>query len=298
MICIGAAHGLAYLHSAVGTQQRLLHRDIKSSNILLDDDWNAKISDFGLSKLGPTPTNQNYTFLFTHAVGTFGYCDPLYTETGLLTKESDVYSFGVVLFEVLCGRLSLDDNQSHRSLIGLVRMSYDQNKIDDIICSKIKDEVNHDSLKVFTKLAYQCLKRDREERPLMTDVVRELEIALQCQVISYSFFGDSREGGDSEARCDEGQYGHGGDANCDGGGDEDRDAQLYEEALTSMLHQPPVVDLRSVVDMWPTLVAVVVGKPPSPIFVGFLEKGGDHGVSMSPWRGIYCSHVVMLFNTL
>ncbi|GJR62385.1 protein kinase, ATP binding site-containing protein [Tanacetum coccineum] len=117
-ICIGAARGLAYLHSSVGTQQRVLHRDVKSSNILLDDNWKARISDLGLSKFGPA--NQQFTFLVSHAVGTIGYCDPLYVETGLLTKESDVYSFGVVLFEVFCGRLCIgNDNNKHVPLTGL-----------------------------------------------------------------------------------------------------------------------------------------------------------------------------------
>ncbi|GJW17389.1 transposon ty3-I gag-pol polyprotein, partial [Tanacetum coccineum] len=78
-ICIGAAHGLTCLHNATETQQRVLDRDIKSSNILLDENWNAKISDFGLSKFGPA--NQQTSFLVSHAVGTLGYCDPLYAET-------------------------------------------------------------------------------------------------------------------------------------------------------------------------------------------------------------------------
>nr|XP_043625744.1 probable serine/threonine-protein kinase PBL28 [Erigeron canadensis] len=84
-ICLGAARGLAYLHAPSDTQLRVLHRDIKSSNILLDDNWNAKISDFGLSKFAPA--NKDFTFLISNVVGTFGYCDPLYIETGLLTKE-------------------------------------------------------------------------------------------------------------------------------------------------------------------------------------------------------------------
>nr|XP_043625750.1 probable serine/threonine-protein kinase PBL28 [Erigeron canadensis] len=96
-ICIGAARGLSYLHAPSDTQLRVLHRDIKSSNILVDENWNAKIADFGLSKFAPV--NKDFTYLISNAVGTFGYCDPLYVETGLLTKESDVYSFGVVLFE-------------------------------------------------------------------------------------------------------------------------------------------------------------------------------------------------------
>ncbi|GKE24935.1 protein kinase, ATP binding site-containing protein, partial [Tanacetum coccineum] len=179
-ICIGAARGLAYLHSSVGTQQRVLHRDVKSSNILLDENWNARISDLGLSKFGPA--NQKYTFLVSHAVGTIGYCDPLYVETGLLTKESDVYSFGVVLFEVFCGRLCMGNgNNKHLPLTGLVRQFYEQNKIDELVFNHIKDEINPNSLKAFASIAYQCLNRDRETRPLMTEIVRELEKALEYQ---------------------------------------------------------------------------------------------------------------------
>ncbi|GJY78205.1 protein kinase, ATP binding site-containing protein [Tanacetum coccineum] len=183
-ICIGAACGLAYLHSSVGTQQRVLHRDVKSSNILLDENWNARISDLGLSKFGPA--NQQFTFLVSHAVGSIGYCDPLYVETGLLTKESDVYSFGVVLFEVLCGRLCIGNgNNKHLPLTRLVRQFYEQNKIDELVFNKIKDEINPKSLNVFTAIAYQCLNRDRETRPLMTEIVRELEKALEYQVVLY-----------------------------------------------------------------------------------------------------------------
>ncbi|KAL4556111.1 hypothetical protein LXL04_038752 [Taraxacum kok-saghyz] len=101
-ICLGTASGLQYLHDPRGTQQRVLHRDIKSANIVLDENRNAKIANFGLSKYGPA--NQQHTFLFSDAKGTLGYCDPMYIETMILTKESNVYSFGVLLFEILCSR--------------------------------------------------------------------------------------------------------------------------------------------------------------------------------------------------
>ena len=186
-ICIGAARGLAYLHNPGQTQQRVLHRDIKSSNILLDENWNARIADFGLSKFGPA--NQPYTFLVSNAVGTIGYIDPLYAETGLLTKESDVYSFGVVLFEMLCGRLCFGSNHDKRQpFIGLVRKCYEQTTMDDIIFGNIKDEINPHSLKAFTTIAYQCLMREREHRPLMTKVVNVLESALKAQVRLFFFF--------------------------------------------------------------------------------------------------------------
>ncbi|XP_076943977.1 putative receptor-like serine/threonine-protein kinase At4g34500 [Bidens hawaiensis] len=119
-ICLDAARGLQYLHDGTGSRQRILHRDIKSSNILLDEKWTAKISDIELYKLNPGMTS---TFFFSNiASGTIEYVDPAYEETGLLTKESDVYSFGVLLFEVLCGRIarvkeSTDEHQFSASLI-------------------------------------------------------------------------------------------------------------------------------------------------------------------------------------
>ncbi|PWA93895.1 Protein kinase, ATP binding site-containing protein [Artemisia annua] len=177
-ICIGAARGLAYLHNPGQTQQRVLHRDIKSSNILLDENWNARIADLGLSKFGPA--NQQYSFLVSNAVGTFGYWDPLYAETGFLTKESDVYSFGVVLFEMLCGRLCIRYNQD-KPLTILVRECYKQKTINDIVYANIKDEINPHSLKAFTTVAYQCLKREADQRPFMTKVVKVLETALSLQ---------------------------------------------------------------------------------------------------------------------
>ncbi|GJV23348.1 kinase-like domain, phloem protein 2-like protein [Tanacetum coccineum] len=148
-ICLEAAKGLSFLHDPNERQQRVLHCDIKSANILLDDNLNAKVSDFGLSKMGSA--DQQYSVIVTNAVGTPGYCDPLYMETYQLTKESDVYSFGVVLFEVLCGRQYLEQ------------------------------QINPSALETFASIAYQCLKRSREERPLMSLVVEKLKNAFEVQ---------------------------------------------------------------------------------------------------------------------
>nr|XP_043619728.1 receptor-like protein kinase HERK 1 [Erigeron canadensis] len=177
-ICIGAARGLAYLHNPDKTQQRVLHRDIKSSNILIDEDWKAMISDFGLSKIGPA--NTDYTFLYSQVVGTTGYIDPNYIGGGLLTKESDVYSFGVVLFEVFCGRLCTSYSNSCY-FATLAREQYKLDKMKDIVHEKIKDEINPKSMNVFTTIAYQCLADDNAQRPLMTKVVRDLENSLRFQ---------------------------------------------------------------------------------------------------------------------
>ncbi|XP_076953410.1 putative receptor-like protein kinase At5g38990 [Bidens hawaiensis] len=103
-ICLDAANGLKYLHEGVGVQHRILHRDVKSYNLLLDETWKAKISDLGLSRLALA--NVPYSVIvFSTVCGTMGYIDPRYQADKTYTQKSDVYSFGVVLFEVLCSKL-------------------------------------------------------------------------------------------------------------------------------------------------------------------------------------------------
>ncbi|KAI3477243.1 hypothetical protein L1887_61084 [Cichorium endivia] len=180
-ICLGAACGLEYLHDAKGTQQRILHRDIKSANILLDGNWNPKIADFGLSRYGPA--NQQHTFIFSDAKGTLGYCDPEYLESMVLKKESDVYSFGVVLFEVLCSRLCADHTYKdiRRSLPKLVNKCNKEQTLDTIINVNLRNQMEQNSYDTFVSLAYQCLERDQTKRPSMESVVRRLQTALQYQ---------------------------------------------------------------------------------------------------------------------
>ncbi|GJX40242.1 jacalin-like lectin domain-containing protein [Tanacetum coccineum] len=181
-ISINAASGLNYLHSGVGPQHRVLHRDIKSANILLSENWEAKVSDFGLSKIGPS--NVEFTFLVTSPCGTIGYVDPKYLKTGILTKESDVYSFGVVLFEILCGRLaSIDQYQDERRFLASLAQTYcEEDRLDEIIHPTLKSQMKVDSLEIYSMVAYQCLKKNRHERPTMEWVVEKLEKALELQV--------------------------------------------------------------------------------------------------------------------
>ncbi|KAI3771156.1 hypothetical protein L6452_02314 [Arctium lappa] len=176
-ISIGAARGLNYLHDDVGPQHRVLHRDIKSANILLNDEWEAKVSDFGLSKIGPA--NLQHTFLVTNACGTFGYLDPIYYRTGILTKESDVYSFGVVLFEILCGRFASEDGKMFLGPLAEIR--YEENKLDEIIDPNLRKQMKLNSLNTFSAIAYQCLKNNRSERPTMARVIEKLENAFEIQ---------------------------------------------------------------------------------------------------------------------
>ncbi|XP_076933694.1 putative receptor-like protein kinase At5g39000 [Bidens hawaiensis] len=177
-ICVDAARGLDHLHNHVAKNQRVIHRDIKSANILLDHNWKAMIADFGLSKIGRA--NESITYIITNASGTHGYCDPAYIRTGILTKESDVYSFGVVLLEVLCGRLCFKNvNGEDEYLAPLARRHYQQQKLDLIIDDDLKKYMGSYSMKVFTEIAFQCLQDDRKQRPSMGLVVKKLEKALK-----------------------------------------------------------------------------------------------------------------------
>ncbi|GKG41103.1 serine/threonine/dual specificity protein kinase, catalytic domain-containing protein, partial [Tanacetum coccineum] len=105
-ICIEAARGLYYLHTGTGTRYGVIHHDVKTSNILMDENLTAKISDFGLAKI--SLINQAHNYVCTRIKGTFGYMDSSYVNTGKLTIKSDVYAFGVVLLEVLCERRAVD----------------------------------------------------------------------------------------------------------------------------------------------------------------------------------------------
>ncbi|KAJ0452449.1 putative protein kinase RLK-Pelle-CrRLK1L-1 family [Helianthus annuus] len=177
-ICLDVAKGLSYLHDPGETRQRLIHCDVKCPNILLDEQWNAKVSDFGLSIMGPA--NEQHSI----AAGTPGYCDPQYAMTHTLTKESDVYSFGVVLFEVLCGRLccTYSNGRVQQNLVRTWIESYEEKKLNDIIFKVPPTQpLEQSALKIFSDIAYRCLKESREDRPKMAEVVKELETALRYQ---------------------------------------------------------------------------------------------------------------------
>ncbi|XP_058214181.1 uncharacterized protein LOC131325762 [Rhododendron vialii] len=174
-ICLDVACGLDYLHN--GTLPGIIHRDVKSTNILLDDHLVAKVSDLGLSK---STTTHTATHVSTCVKGTFGYLDPDYFQTMQLTKKSDVYAFGVVLFEVLCGRPAIKFSalDEERVLSNWARMNIKEGTLDRIIDPSLNGDTTPDSLKYFAELANKCLHIQPNERPTMTEVVKSLQIAL------------------------------------------------------------------------------------------------------------------------
>ncbi|XP_021283924.1 putative wall-associated receptor kinase-like 16 isoform X2 [Herrania umbratica] len=162
---------LSYLHSAASIP--IIHRDVKTTNILLDDNYTAKVSDFGASRLVPVDQTQ----LSTMVQGTLGYLDPEYLHTSQLTEKSDVYSFGVVLVELLTGRkaLAFDKPEEERSLAKYFLSSVRKGRLFDILESHLVDEENRDQIMEVAKLAMRCLEVKGEERPSMKEVAMELE---------------------------------------------------------------------------------------------------------------------------
>ncbi|KAK9054945.1 hypothetical protein SSX86_026024 [Deinandra increscens subsp. villosa] len=166
-----AAGALSYLHSATSTP--VIHRDVKSANILLDDNYTTKIADFGASRLVPLDQTQVSTLV----QGTRGYLDPEYFQSGLLTGKSDVYSFGVMLAELLTGEkpLSMERTEEERNLSTYFVMSMKENRLFQILEPRVVREGTLEQLQKVSELVKRCLNLEGDERPTMKEVAIELE---------------------------------------------------------------------------------------------------------------------------
>ncbi|KAF8390263.1 hypothetical protein HHK36_024788 [Tetracentron sinense] len=172
-IALGAAKGLAFLHEEA--ERPVIYRDFKTSNVLLDADYNAKLSDFGLAKDGP---EGDKTHVSTRVMGTYGYAAPEYVMTGHLTSRSDVYSFGVVLLEMLSGRRSMDKNRPNgeHNLVEWARPHLgERRRFYRLIDPRLEGHFSIKGAQKAVQLAAHCLSRDPKARPLMSEVVEALK---------------------------------------------------------------------------------------------------------------------------
>uniref|UniRef100_A0A0C9SB75 non-specific serine/threonine protein kinase n=1 Tax=Wollemia nobilis TaxID=56998 RepID=A0A0C9SB75_9CONI len=171
-IAAGAAKGLEYLHDKANPP--VIYRDLKCSNILLDEGYHAKLSDFGLAKLGPVGDK---THVSTRVMGTYGYCAPEYAMTGQLTIKSDVYSFGVVLLELITGRKAIDNSRSagEHNLVAWARPLFkDRRKFSQMADPLLQGHYPMRGLYQALAVAAMCVQEQATMRPLIADVVTAL----------------------------------------------------------------------------------------------------------------------------
>lgn len=175
-IAVDAARGLEYLHEKV--QPSIIHRDIRSSNVLLFEDFKAKIADFNLSNQAPDMAARLHS---TRVLGTFGYHAPEYAMTGQLTQKSDVYSFGVVLLELLTGRKPVDHTmpRGQQSLVTWATPRLSEDKVKQCVDPKLKGEYPPKGVAKLAAVAALCVQYEAEFRPNMSIVVKALQPLLK-----------------------------------------------------------------------------------------------------------------------
>ncbi|GAB2267305.1 hypothetical protein Dimus_002291 [Dionaea muscipula] len=170
-IAVGMAKGLAYLHE--GLEPKVVHRDVKSSNILLDKNWNAKVSDFGLAKL----LRSDASYVTTRVMGTFGYVSPEYASTGMLNEGSDVYSFGILLMELMTGRSPVDYTRppGEMNLMDWFKGMVAGRCGEEVFDPRIEALPSSRALKRILLVCLRCIDLDVYKRPKMGQIVHMLE---------------------------------------------------------------------------------------------------------------------------
>lgn len=187
-ICIGVAKALSYIHYDPGRDFSVIHCNVRSSNILLDDKWEPKLSGFELSLKNTVA--RRHRLLLTRDIAKNVYMDPKYEKTGGVTHKSDVFSFGVVLLEVLCGRSANDgkdededkgknelEDESKEGLLSQLAKSH----LEDMMDPHLRKQMEPKSLEIFSETAYCCIKEERADRPYINQVVKRLGKAFELQ---------------------------------------------------------------------------------------------------------------------
>ncbi|XP_076943499.1 putative serine/threonine-protein kinase At1g01540 [Bidens hawaiensis] len=170
-IVLGTAKGLTYLHE--GLEPKVVHRDIKSSNILLNRQWHPKVSDFGLAKL----LGSEKSYVTTRVMGTFGYVAPEYASTGMLNERSDVYSFGILIMEIISGRNPVDYSRPPEevNLVDWLKTMVTNRNAEGVLDPKLPEKPSSRALKRALLVALRCVDPSAQKRPKMGHVIHMLE---------------------------------------------------------------------------------------------------------------------------
>ncbi|GJZ37171.1 kinase-like domain-containing protein [Tanacetum coccineum] len=180
-LSVGVALALSYIHYDESRDFSLIHRCISSANVLLNDDWEPKLFYFHFS-LKIEASQRHGSFHTDNLESVPGYGDPIYLETKSVNHKSDMYSFGIVMFELLCGRKSIIDDNNNKYLASLAVTHYRESKLDEIIDWDLWNQMDSQSFNIFAKIAYDCLNEERSQRPNIDEIVTRLEKALEIQL--------------------------------------------------------------------------------------------------------------------
>ncbi|GKC72683.1 kinase-like domain-containing protein, partial [Tanacetum coccineum] len=180
-ICVGVAQALSYIHYDEPRDFSVIHGNIDGGTILLNDNFEPKLSEFRLS-MKIEASERHHSFRLDKVWDIEGHSDPTYIETKSVSQKSDIYSFGIVMFELLCGRKSVIANDTNIYLAPVAITHYREKRLHEIIDWDLSEQMDSQSFDIFTETAYDCLNEERSQCPNIDEIVRKLEKALEFQL--------------------------------------------------------------------------------------------------------------------
>ncbi|GKE80717.1 kinase-like domain, phloem protein 2-like protein [Tanacetum coccineum] len=180
-ISVGLAHALSYIHYDEPRDFSVIHRDISSSTVLLNDKFEPKLSFFETS-MKIEASQRHHSFHTSQVWSTNGYKDPAYEKTKNVNHKTDIYSFGIVLFELLCARKSVIANETNKYLAPAAILYYKERKLNEIVDWNLWKQMDSQSFDIFAEIAYECLNEEESQRPSIDEIVTRLEKVLELQL--------------------------------------------------------------------------------------------------------------------